>query len=51
MIPYQLYYDELKNILENAENYLPFLKKENEQWISNKTKLLSIFEFLFPITW
>lgn len=48
VIPYQLYYDELKKILENAENYLPFLKKEDEQGISNKTKLLSIFEFRIP---
>lgn len=48
VIPYQLYYDELKKILKNAENYLPFLKKEDEQGISNKTKLLSIFEFRIP---
>lgn len=48
VIPYQLYYDELKKILENAENYLPFLKKVDEQGISNKTKLLSIFEFRIP---
>lgn len=48
VIPYQLYYDELKKILENAEAYLPFLKEEDEQGISNKTKLLSIFEFRIP---
>ena len=48
VIPYQLYYDELKKILENAENYLPFLKEEDKQGISNKTKLLSIFEFRIP---
>lgn len=48
VIPYQLYYDELKKILENAENYLPFLKDVDEQGISNKTKILSIFEFRIP---
>ena len=48
VIPYQLYYDELKKILENAENYLPFLKEVDGQGISNKTKLLSIFEFRIP---
>ena len=48
VIPYQLYYDELKKILENAENYLPFLKESDEQGISNKSKLLSIFEFRIP---
>ena len=48
VIPYQLYYDELKKILENAEKYLPFLKEEDEQGISNKKKLFSIFEFRIP---
>lgn len=48
VIPYQLYYDELKKILENAEAYLPFLKEIDEQGISNREKLLSIFEFRIP---
>ena len=48
VIPYQLYYDELKKILKNAENYLPFLKETDEQGISNTEKLLSIFEFRIP---
>lgn len=48
VIPYQLYYYELKKILENAETYLPFLSEADEDGISNKEKLLSVFEFRIP---
>ena len=48
VIPYQLYYYELKKILENAETYLPFLSEIDEDGISNKEKLLSVFEFRIP---
>lgn len=48
VIPYQLYYYELKKILENAETYLPFLRETDEDGISNKEKLLSVFEFRIP---
>ena len=48
VIPYQLYYYELKKILENAESYLTFLREIDEEGISNKEKLLSVFEFRIP---
>lgn len=48
VIPYQLYYYELKKILENAETYLSFLREIDEDKISNKEKLLNIFEFRIP---
>ena len=48
VIPYQLYYYELKKILENAETYLPFLNEADEEGLSNKEKLLSIFTFRIP---
>ena len=37
VIPYQLYYYELKKILENAETYLPFLSETDEEGISKET--------------
>lgn len=48
VIPYQLYYHELKKVLDNAENYLPFLREVNEDGYSNKVKLLNTFEFRIP---
>lgn len=48
VIPYQLYYYELKKILENAETYLPFLSEMDAEGIPNKEKLLSVFEFRVP---
>ena len=47
MIPHQLYEYELKKILDNASEYLPFLK-QNEDGISNKDKILSVFKFKIP---
>lgn len=48
VIPYQLYYHELKQILENAKNYLPFLKESDEEGYTNEEKILSIMEFRIP---
>lgn len=48
VIPYQLYYYELKRILDNAEKYLLFLSERDEDGYSNKDKLLMIFEFRIP---
>lgn len=47
VIPYQLYWYEMKLLLDNAVSYLPFLKDE-ENGISNVEKLLSIMEFRIP---
>ncbi len=48
IIPYQLYLYELNKILENASLYLPFLEEEDENHISNKRKIQSIFLFKLP---
>lgn len=47
VIPYQLYYKELKTILENASSYLPFLNSVSEG-LSVKDKILSVMEFRIP---
>ncbi len=48
VIPYQLYWYELNKILENAKSYIPFLKEIDEDGISGKDKVLSVFEFRVP---
>ncbi|MBR2650702.1 MAG: type II CRISPR RNA-guided endonuclease Cas9 [Clostridia bacterium] len=48
VIPYQLYYHELSKILENAKEYLPFLKGADEDGITVEEKILSVFEFRVP---
>lgn len=48
VIPYQLYLFELKKILENAAKYLPFLQEKDEDGITVKDKVLSVFEFKIP---
>ncbi len=47
VIPYQLYYTELKTILENASSYLPFLNESDKYGIV-VDKILSIMEFRIP---
>lgn len=47
VIPYQLYYAELKKILENASKYLPFFNKEDE-YGTVADKILKIMEFRIP---
>ncbi len=47
VIPYQLYYSELKKILDNAEHYLDCLKKSDE-YGTVKDKILSIMLFRVP---
>ncbi|MGN0377999.1 MAG: type II CRISPR RNA-guided endonuclease Cas9 [Butyrivibrio sp.] len=48
VIPYQLYYHELKVILENAKIYLPFLSDADSDGYTNEAKILSIMEFRIP---
>ena len=48
VIPYQVYWIELKRILENASGYLPFLNESDEDGYVNKDKLLSIMTFRVP---
>ncbi|MBR3416055.1 MAG: type II CRISPR RNA-guided endonuclease Cas9, partial [Clostridia bacterium] len=48
VIPYQLYYKELKAILDNACSYLPFLSATDPDGYVTKDKLLSIMGFRIP---
>ena len=48
VIPYQLYYYELKKILEHAAGYLPFLQEKDSEGYTNTEKLLSVFTFRIP---
>lgn len=47
VIPYQLYWNELNKILQNARVYLSFLN-DTDNGINNVDKILSIFEFKIP---
>lgn len=47
VIPYQLYYVELKRILDNACKYLPFLS-ESDKYGSAADKILDIMKFRIP---
>lgn len=48
VIPYQLYWYELNKILENAKEYIPFLKETDGEGLSGADKVLSILEFKVP---
>lgn len=48
LIPYQLYYLELERILDNASEYLPFLREDDENGISVQDKIKKIFMFRVP---
>ncbi len=48
VIPYQLYWYELNEILKNAENYLPFLSEKDSDGISVSYKIRSVFVFRVP---
>ena len=47
-IPYQLYWNELSNLLTKASTYLPFLNKCDHDGLTVKDKILSIMEFRIP---
>lgn len=48
VIPYQLNLKELERILDNASSYLPFLLEKDENGLSVKDKVRSIFTFRIP---
>ncbi len=48
VIPHQLYWYELNEILKNASGYLDFLNEKDEDGISVKDKILSVFMFKIP---
>lgn len=48
VIPNQVHKAELKKILENAEEYLPFLKEADETGLTVSQKIVKLFEFQIP---
>lgn len=48
VVPNQIHKAELIKILENAAKYMPFLNEKDDEGISNKNKIVSIFEFRTP---
>lgn len=48
VIPMQLHEIELKAILKNAENYLPFLSKADDSGLTVSDKIIKIFEYRIP---
>jgi len=48
VIPYQVHLKELRKILSNAENYLPFLKEKDETGLSVSEKIAKLFAFQIP---
>lgn len=48
VIPYQLYYAELKKILENAAEYLPFIMETDSDGYVTFDKILSVMKFRVP---
>lgn len=48
VIPNQVHLIELKKILNNAENYLEFLKEKDESGLTIAERILKLFEFRIP---
>lgn len=48
VIPYQLHFYELEEILENAKQYLPFLKEVDDTGLNLIEKIKSLFLFRIP---
>jgi len=48
LVPYQLQKKELMKILDNAQEYLPFLNEEDANGITVRQKIESIFTFKIP---
>ena len=48
VIPYQVHLKELRTILSNAEQYLPFLKEKDESGLTNSEKIQQLFSFQIP---
>ncbi len=48
VIPNQIYVREMKSILSNAENYLPFLVEKDASGLSVSERILQLFSFRIP---
>lgn len=48
VIPNQIHAREMKKILQNAENYLPFLREKDETGLTVSERILKLFSFQIP---
>lgn len=48
VIPYQIYWHELNELLKKAKSYLPFLDEKDADGLTPADKILSVFEFRIP---
>lgn len=48
VIPYQVHKAELERILDKAESYLPFLREQTKEGLTNREKIEKLFEFRIP---
>lgn len=48
VIPNQVYVSEMKAILKNAEEYLPFLKEKDESGLTVSERVIELFRFRVP---
>ncbi len=48
VIPNQVYVREMKAILKNAEQYLPFLLEKDENGLTVSARILALFQFRIP---
>ncbi len=48
VIPNHIHYKEMKKILENAEQYLPFLREKDESGYTVSERILKLFAFQIP---
>ena len=48
LLPYQLQLKELKKILSNASEYLPFLKEKDADGLTMEQKIISLCTFRIP---
>lgn len=48
VIPNQVHVKEMKKILANAENYLPFLKEKDDTGLTISERILKLFSFQIP---
>ena len=48
VIPNQVYAKEMKQILANAEKYLPFLREKNDNGLTVSEQILQLFSFTIP---
>ncbi len=48
VIPNQVHAKEMKKILDNAEEYLPFLKEKDESGLTVSQRILQLFSFQIP---